>query len=397
MRRSSGIFSNALFIRTALLLAGFAAQLALASPAAAEVVQLTASMDSAQADAGTGTGTPGTGTAIMTLDTSTNTLTWNISWSGLLGPPFSMHFHGPAQPNQNAGIQITTGVADPPVLGNAVINDDQKSDLLAGLWYLNLHTFTFPDGEIRGRVLAATSGSAGDVTNLTVARSGTDLVLSWGVDCGSGDTYSVYRGDLTLGYGSMAFDLCSITPTNVTIPTAAPDNEFFLVVPASNDEEGSYGASTAGTRLPAPGACHPQGPLNECTACVVPCNEGETCFPGAGCIVEFSLEPNRIFLADGLVTELWVIVAPDWLDSNDVSLAIEISGLNAGPHPHGFQEVLASATQLLAIDNGEALVSVDWTTDQLITHSPETYTACVQAMVNGQTFGLENCAAFGPF
>ena len=127
--------------------------------------------------------------------------------------------------------------------------------------------------------------------------------------------------------------------------------------------------------------------------------QGTAIYTGSGGTVpvEFSLEPNRIFLSDGLVSELWVIVAPEWLESDVVSLAIEISGINAGFHEHGSQELLVSATELIAVDNGEALVSVDWTTDLLITHSPETYTACVQAMVDGQPFGLENCAAFGPF
>ncbi len=60
-----------------------------------------------------------------------------------------MHFHGPALPNQNAGVQVGTGVAGPPVIGNAILNDSQEADLLAGLWYLNLHTNTDPGGEIR--------------------------------------------------------------------------------------------------------------------------------------------------------------------------------------------------------------------------------------------------------
>jgi hypothetical protein len=97
--------------------------LAIASPAVAEVVQLTASMDGQQANAGSGTGSFGTGSAIMTLDTSTNSLTWNISWSGVNSSPTDMHFHGPALPNQNAGAQVGTGVAGPPTVGNTVIRD----------------------------------------------------------------------------------------------------------------------------------------------------------------------------------------------------------------------------------------------------------------------------------
>lgn len=132
--------------------------LALFAPAAAHaiVIPLSASLDCAQANAGAGTcgaGGSGTGSASITLDTGTNLLSWNITWSGLSGTPTLMHFHGPALTNQNAGVQVGTGVAGPPVVGNAVLGVGQVNDLLAGLWYLNLHTTTFAGGEIRGQVI----------------------------------------------------------------------------------------------------------------------------------------------------------------------------------------------------------------------------------------------------
>jgi hypothetical protein len=113
--------------------------------------------------------------------------------------------------------------------------------------------------------------------------------------------------------------------------------------------------------------------------------------------VEFLVEARSLFFVDDLVSELWVVVAPEWLESDVVSLAIGITGINAGFHEHGSQELLVSATDLLVKDPGEALVSVAWTTDPNITHSPETYTACVQAMVDGQPFGAVNCSSFGPY
>ena len=54
---------------------------------------------------------------------------------------------------QNAGVQVSTGVAGPPVIGNAVLSASQEADLLAGLWYLNLHTTFANGGEIRGQVI----------------------------------------------------------------------------------------------------------------------------------------------------------------------------------------------------------------------------------------------------
>ena len=124
--------------------------LALSTPASAVLIALSAPMDGQQA----GTASPGTGLGTILLDTDTSTLSWSISWSGLIGAPLAMHFHGPALPGQPAGVQVGTGVAGgSPVVGNALLNAGQVSDLLAGLWYLNLHTTFDQVGEIRGQVI----------------------------------------------------------------------------------------------------------------------------------------------------------------------------------------------------------------------------------------------------
>jgi hypothetical protein len=126
-----------------------------AAPASAATIDLTASLDCAQANAGAGTcgaGGSGTGSATITFDDVTNTLSWSITWSGLSGTATLAHFHGPALPNQNAGIQVGIGVTL-PANGAAVLTDQQETDLLGELWYVNVHTDAFPGGEIRGQVL----------------------------------------------------------------------------------------------------------------------------------------------------------------------------------------------------------------------------------------------------
>lgn len=120
--------------------------------ASATLIDLTATINGAQANAGAGSGATGTGSGAMTLDTDTNLLNWNISWNGLTGAVTAIHFHGPALPNQNAGVQIALGNIS-PAISNAVLTDQQETDLLAGLWYINIHTAAFPAGEIRGQVM----------------------------------------------------------------------------------------------------------------------------------------------------------------------------------------------------------------------------------------------------
>ena len=95
--------------------------------------------------------TPATGNAVVTLDTQTNLFSWHVVHQGLTGNHTASHFHGPALPGQNAGVQVGIGVGN-PIVGSTTISAQQASDLLAGLWYVNLHTSTNPGGEIRGQV-----------------------------------------------------------------------------------------------------------------------------------------------------------------------------------------------------------------------------------------------------
>jgi hypothetical protein len=118
----------------------------------AATVHLTADLDGAQANAGAGTGSPGTGFATMTFDTASSEFNWDISWSGLLDTETAAHFHGPALPGQNAGIEVTIDHTTNPSIGMEMLDADQSNDLLAGLWYINIHTEFAPDGEIRGQV-----------------------------------------------------------------------------------------------------------------------------------------------------------------------------------------------------------------------------------------------------
>lgn len=95
----------------------------------------------------------GTGTMRAMLDTQSNVLTWTINYSGLTGPATAGHFHGPAIPGQNAGVALPlTGSLVSPISGTATLSATQLADVLAGKWYINLHTAANPGGEIRGQL-----------------------------------------------------------------------------------------------------------------------------------------------------------------------------------------------------------------------------------------------------
>jgi len=96
----------------------------------------------------------GMGLLEATYNKETNVLNWTISYSGLTGPVKAGHFHGPAIPGQNAGVVLGfTGSTESPIKGSATITPAQAADLLAGKWYVNLHTAMNPSGEIRAQAL----------------------------------------------------------------------------------------------------------------------------------------------------------------------------------------------------------------------------------------------------
>ena len=132
------------------LLAGAAIATMLASPALAEMVKFSATMDAAQEVPPTSSS--GKGTADISFDTESKTLEWTLDYSGLSGDASAAHFHGPAAAGENAGVAVP--IPDPASgsKGSATLTDAQAADLMAGRYYVNVHTAANPDGEIRGQV-----------------------------------------------------------------------------------------------------------------------------------------------------------------------------------------------------------------------------------------------------
>ena len=136
-------------LRPALL----AAACLLAVSAHAETIKFSATMN-ASTEVPAKSVPAAAGSATATLDTETRKLDYTASWSGLTGPATMAHFHGPADPGKNAGVQVKLGDANPtsPATGSATLTEEQVTQLTAGQWYANVHTAANPGGEIRGQL-----------------------------------------------------------------------------------------------------------------------------------------------------------------------------------------------------------------------------------------------------
>ena len=96
----------------------------------------------------------GKGTAEIDYDAASKKLSWKVTYSGLSGPATAAHFHGPAEAGKNAGVAVAIpNATSSPAEGSATLTDAQAADLVAGKYYINIHTAANPGGEIRGQVM----------------------------------------------------------------------------------------------------------------------------------------------------------------------------------------------------------------------------------------------------
>jgi len=141
--------------------AGIAGLMLATAPALAEVINFTAELSGDQevppAD------TTGSGMLEATYDTETMEFTWTVNYEGLTGDAVAAHFHGPAAAGENAGpvVPIEGDLAS-PIEGSAMLTEEQATQLQDGMWYFNIHTAQYPDGEIRGQVMQGDAAAGAD-------------------------------------------------------------------------------------------------------------------------------------------------------------------------------------------------------------------------------------------
>lgn len=144
--------------------------------ASATLIPLTARLDGHQeapqvqaiGQIGTQADLGGEGFAWLLYDDVSHVLFWALLFDLDTGPAVAAHFHGATNAGDASGVGLTspvrihidgvTGRNSGLVIGSFDLDDlinsaNNEANLLAGLWYINIHTAAFPSGEIRGQVL----------------------------------------------------------------------------------------------------------------------------------------------------------------------------------------------------------------------------------------------------
>lgn len=100
-------------------------------------------------------GTGASGSGMLSLNPLTGNVTVAGSYAGLAGTQTLVHLHGPALAGASAPVVATltgSGGTSGSFSGLALLNVTQSAEVLAGKFYLDVHTTTSPDGELRGQV-----------------------------------------------------------------------------------------------------------------------------------------------------------------------------------------------------------------------------------------------------
>ncbi len=119
----------------------------------ASIISYSATLDGLQGTAPITT--TGMGSMVGTYDDVSGGLTWTLNWSDLLAPATAAHIHiAPSGFNGPVAVTIPSvaGSMSGMVSSSTTITMLQAADLLAGNWYVNIHSSQFPAGEIRGQL-----------------------------------------------------------------------------------------------------------------------------------------------------------------------------------------------------------------------------------------------------
>lgn len=102
--------------------------------------------------------TAATGSAVLVLNDAGTQATVAVQFQNLIGTYTGSHIHGYAAPGANAGVRfgfsptLSNGNRNGVFNGVWNLTATDATNLINGLCYVNIHSTSFPGGEIRGQL-----------------------------------------------------------------------------------------------------------------------------------------------------------------------------------------------------------------------------------------------------
>jgi hypothetical protein len=126
----------------------------------------------------------GTGSVMVSFNDTTSSVAVSGSFSNLSSGATAAHIHGPAAFGQTGDVIVTLsvpagGVTSGGVSGTGMVTAEQMNIIKSGNAYLNIHTTSHPDGEIRAQIRSSFYGFQCRGANRPEA-------LNPLIDCGNG-------------------------------------------------------------------------------------------------------------------------------------------------------------------------------------------------------------------
>lgn len=120
------------------------------APIPPQPYQLTATLNGAQ-EKPTSTTSTATGTFAGTIDRTSRVLSYTVTFTGIT--PTAGHLHRITNADGTGPVTIPFSSLTSPITGTtSTLRQSQVDSMLAGQFYANLHTPTYPSGEIRGDI-----------------------------------------------------------------------------------------------------------------------------------------------------------------------------------------------------------------------------------------------------